>query len=275
MQVKPGVTALLVGVALITAGCMGPAADSPDNSTLPADDSDSPQHTAEETARSPTTYAPGVTSDGVDPLKLANAHQEELSSRTFRKTKTIGQANMPPSVVERFHYRNDTTWRWTLTGDGPGAGYGEPNGSTVRYANGSAVYQHRMTASGEVRTGVLMSSHGPESPREAFDPVVYERDLIYGLLARGNPTIAPGERSAALVTGTVESATVGGDRVSEIEYLMTVSERGLVSSLYIQYKYEKGSYQQTIRFTTSDVEPVQPPEWVNSSSMNRKVIRHK
>lgn len=224
----------------------------------------------------PTTgggeLAPGLTESGVtDPIELANAHLEYVRSHGFVKHATVTRSNGTTTAVRetRLAYANQSHWRWNRTGHGMAIGSDSTDGTVTMYADGERVLV-RSTVHGnvsyEVPTVTVDDREFPRPPEKVLPSSVFERSLVYQLLANANVTVDRSDfGSVAILSGTAAEMTVDGTTVTAVEFEATVAATGVVRALEFTYHDGETTVERTITFETNATNPVERPAWYDEA----------
>lgn len=243
------VAAIAVVALLTTAGCTAnqSATANPQSSQTPA-----PTQPLQEDHR-------------LNATEIAQTHVDTLNETAFQKIKYLHKVGEAPTVIEHVEYINDTTWLWVLSGDGPGAGFGQAPGQIALKTNGSTVDFYRQTEDNKVAKGIHQGINGSASPSEALNSVVFEESTIKTLLGESATNQVELETDRTLVAGTIEQASIGGDVVTGVEYTVVIAESGIVETITARYTADGERYQLTVQFEPRTQDRITPPEWLNQS----------
>jgi hypothetical protein len=275
--------ALLCALLVAASGCSAlPTNDGPTTETTEAPTTrattESPTTQSSTTTSEPGQLAPGVTLSGVtDPLALANAHREQLRSEQWVGTWSSERTNESRTVTRQttVQYASESNWRWNRSATGQPVSLGITNGSLVQYADGERVLW-RLDATGDatrenVTYGVRWVSaeeRVPTPPAEVFPGTLYERGLVYTLLANANTSVNTVQGATAYVEGTAEEMTIGGQRATNVSFEAAFDNSGRLLRLELTYDQGEATVTRRLAYETVQRNPVEEPDWYDTA-LNR------
>lgn len=271
--------ALLCVLLVAASGCSALSTDG-GTTTEPTEAPTTTQSTTvtTETTAEPDQLAPGVTTAGVtDPLALANAHREQLRGEMWVGTWSSKRTNESTTVTRQttVQYHNESHWRWNRSATGQPVALGVSNGSLVQYADGERVLW-RLDALGSgdrenVTYGVRWVSADetvPTPPERVFSESLYQRSLVYSLLANANTSVHTVQGANAYVEGTAEEMTIGGQRATNVSFDAAFDNSGRLLRLELTYDQGDATVTQRLSYETTERSPVERPDWYGTA-LNR------
>ncbi|MFC5366866.1 hypothetical protein [Salinirubrum litoreum] len=193
-----GCLALLV----ITAGCNGLLGF--DGETTPDADS----------SLDPATV-PGVdTNDSVDANRLASAHADTLSNRSFTAEQRVVVRGANGSILRETHSvsrmaANRTRYRFEQTIAGPAAVENDRNATVRLFADGQRAYRSLRVDERTQQELVRGADGEPLDPRAAFGPQPTLRNRIELVLGVAENTSVSATDDSVTITGTADGSALG------------------------------------------------------------------
>ncbi len=225
------------------------------------------------TMAEPEQLAPGITTSGVsDAMELANSHLTTLRSGQFVKRTTFEVVNgsTTTSIREsRLSYANQSYWRWNRTSQGVPIGFNITNGTVIGYTEGERVI-YRLYGGKNTTYHVPQLNSFPDDPpvppKRVLPEKVFERNLVYQLIANANITVERAGADLIHIHGTTDEVTFANSRVTGVEFQMHVSSEGVIQQLNITYRAGGSTVHRTILFEMVDSNPVKQPTWYHRAS---------
>jgi len=262
MTKRKFLSAILIGLLILSAGCSGMTNTPGPNTTANTPNTTSPSSEEPESGN-PTQLAPGLTEAGVtDAWALAQAHHDSLdnvtyterSHRSVHTNETLLQ-NVSTTLMRGHGERYIYEFRTYGTEDAP-----IPNLTVFR--NDSTLVQRISYENGTV------AYTGPEN---AATPQTEQYGNVYSTLSASNTTVVGSvERNSTTlyhvtsVGAPSESSAYAG--VSNYEMSALVDSDGLVHEYELSYSTTRDgqavNIADSLRFTHLGETVVQPPEWV-------------
>lgn len=267
-RVRRTILACSLAVLLVTAGC---------NALLGTDDR---QPTPGETAVNPTTV-PGIgANDSLDAQRLAGAHDDALSNRSFTAEQRVVVRDRDDSLVREIHTvgrfaANRSRFHFEQNVSGSNTPFANDVALRVRlFADGERVYRYTRRGSENANARLAVDPDGEQTPpREALPGQPTLRNRIGLVLsAVENPTVTARE-NVVVVSGTVDPSrmslndpdlTATGNGTASV----TVGPDGRVREYTVAYDARLDDESVTVRETVAvfgvGETSIARPEWVTA-----------
>ena len=255
-----GCLALLV----VTAGCNG----------LPGFDGDATP--TPEQSVDPATV-PGVGANAsVDAQRLASAHADTLSNRSFTVEQRVVVRNGSDVVVRETHTvsrmaANRSRYRFEQTITGPAAVEDDRDATVELFADGERAYRSLRVDDRTQQERIRGADGDPLDPRAAFGPQPTLRNRIELVIGVAGNTSVSATDDTVEITGTADGSALGpvsGDlrAVENGTVSVTVGPDGRVREYTVAYDARLDGESVTVRETVAvfgvGETSIARPEWV-------------